>query len=305
MANAGAGLAIPMNNLQKRLISGPSILVVILAAAYWAPAVSICVVLAALAGLALMEFYRLLDLQGIPSFRIMGVVFSVLLIAVTWASYTFNVAVMAGEWELFVILGLVIAILVRQFPQKNNDQPLATMACTLLGFLYVPFLFNYFTKLTFSWEPIGVLETVSPTGRLLVFYLIAVVKFTDIGAFAVGNRWGRHKLIARISPGKTWEGLAGGILTGLITSLVFQWIAGGQFGVVTMRVHDAMILGVLLPVMGTLGDLTESMLKRAAKAKDAGGIIPGMGGMLDVLDSLLFAVPALFLYAKCFLVTMS
>jgi len=294
-----------MNNLQKRLISGPSILAVILAAACWAPSVSICVGLASLAGLALMEFYRLLDRQGIPSFRIMGVIFSVLLIVVTWVSYTFSVAVLAGEWELFVIFGLVIAILVRQFPQKNNDQPLATMACTLLGFFYVPFLFNYFTKLIFFWEPIGFLEPVSPTGRLLMFYLIAVVKSTDIGAFTVGKRWGRHKLIARISPGKTWEGLGGGILTGLITSLVFRWIIGGQFGVVTMHVHDAMILGVLLPVMGTFGDLTESMLKRAANAKDAGGIIPGMGGILDVLDSLLFAVPVLFLYAKCFLVTMS
>jgi phosphatidate cytidylyltransferase len=287
-----------MNNLYKRLISGPLILGAVVVAAYWAPSVSICVILATIAGLALMEYYHLLDLAGIPSFRIMGAVFSILLIAVTWMSYAFNMAFLAGEQELVVVFSLVIAILVRQFPQKHNEQPLATMACTLLGFLYVPFLFNYFTKLAFAWDPVGLLGTAGSTGRLLVFYLIAVVKFTDIGAFAVGSRWGRHKLIPRISPSKTWEGFFGGILAGLLTSLVFRWLAGGHFGVVTMHMHDAIILGLLLPVMGTFGDLTESMLKRAANAKDSSGIVPGMGGMLDVLDSLLFAAPVLFVYAR-------
>lgn len=293
-----------MNNLHQRLISGPLILAAVVAAGYWAPSVSICIVLATIATLALLEFYHLLDLGGIPSFRIMGAVFSVALIAATWASYSLNRAFLAGEQELVVMFSLVIAILVRQFPQKYNDQPLATMACTLLGFLYVPFLFNYFTKLAFSWEPTGWLGTANPSGRLLVFYLIAVVKFTDVGAFAVGSRWGRHKLIPRISPGKTWEGFFGGILAGLATSLVFRWIVGGQFGAVTLHVHDAIGLGLLLPVMGTFGDLTESMLKRAANAKDSSGIVPGMGGLLDVLDSLLFAAPALFIYVKWFLVTM-
>ncbi len=292
-----------MNNLSKRLISGPLILAAVMAAAFWAPSLILCAVLVMIAGLAILEFYHLLDLRGIPSFRILGVVFSMALIAATWASYAFGTVFLAGELEPIIMFSLVIAILVRQFPQRFNDQPLATMSCTLLGFLYVPFLFNYFTKLAFAWEPVGLLGPASVTGRLLVFYLIAVVKFTDIGAFAVGMRWGRHKLIPRISPAKTWEGFAGGIVTGLITSLVFFWIVDGQFGSVTMRVHDAIALGILLPVIGTFGDLTESMLKRAANAKDSSAIVPGMGGLLDVLDSLLFAVPIMFIYAKLFLTT--
>lgn len=290
-----------MNNLQQRLISGPLILAGVTAAACWAPSVVNCAVLIAIAGLAILEFYHLLDLGGIPSFRVMGVVFSVLLIATTWASYAFGTVFLAGELEQGIVFGLVIAILIRQFPQKYNDQPLATMACTLLGFLYVPFLFNYFTKLAFAWEPVGFLGTASATGRLLVFYLIAVVKFTDVGAFAVGMRWGRHKLIPRISPAKTWEGFFGGILAGLATSLVFCWLAGGRLGSVTMHLHDAIALGILLPVVGTIGDLTESMLKRAASAKDSSALVPGMGGFLDVLDSLLFAAPVMFIYAKLFL----
>ncbi len=274
-----------------------------MAVAYWAPAVIICVILVTIAGLTILEFYRLLDLGGIPSFRILGVLFSMVLITATWVSYAFGTTFLAGEREQVIMFGLVVAILVRQFPQRFNNQPLATIACTLLGFLYVPFLFNYFTKLAFAWQPVGMFGVATATGRLLVFYLIAVVKFTDIGAFFVGRRWGRHKLIPRISPAKTWEGFAGGIVTGLITSLVFFWVVDGQFGSVSMRLNDALVLGILLPVMGTFGDLTESMLKRAANAKDSSAIVPGMGGLLDVLDSLLFAVPVMFIYAKLFLTT--
>ncbi len=290
-----------MTNLNQRLIAGPLILAGVAAAAFWAPSAVDGALLAAIAGLAILEFYRLLDRAGIPSFRVLGVAFSTLLVAVTWASYAFGAVFLSWELEQAVLFSLVIAILVRQFPQKHNDQPLATMACTLLGFLYVPFLFNYFTKLAFAWEPVGPLDVASATGRLLVFYLIAVVKFTDVGAFAVGLRWGRRRLIPRISPAKTWEGLAGGIAAGLATSLVFWWLAGGRFGVLSLRLQDAVALGLLLPVVGTFGDLTESMLKRAAQAKDSGGLVPGMGGLLDVLDSLLFAAPVMFIYTKLFL----
>ena len=231
----------------------------------------------------------------------MGVIASVLLIAGTWLSFTLKTAALAGEHELIILFVTIIAILIRQFPQKNNDQPLATMACTLFGILYVPFLFNYFTKLAFTWECPSWLNPIGPTGRWLVFYLIAVVKFTDIGAFVIGSRLGRHKLILRISPGKTWEGFIGGVAVGLLVSLFVFFLAGGHFGVITMRIYDAIFLGILLPVMGTVGDLTESMLKRAANSKDAGRLLPGMGGALDVLDSLLFGAPALYMYIKIML----
>ncbi|NLB60665.1 MAG: CDP-archaeol synthase [Lentisphaerae bacterium] len=291
-----------MSSFQQRWMSGVGLVALLLLIAYGAPAVVVCGVLIIVALRALLEFYRLLDHQGIPSFRILGAGFSVALIGTTWASYVFQSRLLTAEQEMFVMFGLVIAILVRQFPQKNNAQPLATMACTLLGFLYVPFLFNYFTKLVFAWDAHGWLGTIGATGRWLVFYLIAVVKCTDVGAFLVGRRWGRHKLIPRLSPAKTWEGVIGGVATGLLVSLVFRWLLGSQFGYAQMLVRDALVLGLLLPVLGIFGDLTESMLKRAAKSKDTGGFIPGMGGLLDILDSLLFAAPLMFVYAKCFLV---
>jgi len=290
-----------MTGLNKRIASGLCLGTAYLLVANWAPSLSICALLCAIATIAVLEFYQLLDAMMIPSFRIMGVVASILLIAGTWLSLTLKTAALAGEHELIILFVTIIAILIRQFPQKNNDQPLATMACTLFGILYVPFLFNYFTKLAFTWECPSWINPIGPTGRLLVFYLIAVVKSTDIGAFVIGSRLGRHKLIPRISPSKTWEGFIGGVAVGLLVSLCVYFLFGGHFGIITMRIYDAIFLGILLPVMGTVGDLTESMLKRAANSKDAGHLLPGMGGALDVLDSLLFGAPALYMYIKILL----
>jgi len=290
-----------MTALAKRIASGLCLGAAFLLVANWGPSLSICALLCAIATIALLEFYKLLDAMEIPSFRIMGVVASILMITGTWLSLTFKTAVLAGEHELIILFVTIIAILIRQFPQKNNDQPLATMACTLFGILYVPFLFNYFTKLAFTWESPSWINPIGSTGLLLVFYLIAVVKFTDIGAFVIGSRLGRHKLFPRISPSKTWEGFFGGVAAGLLVSLCVYFTVGGRFGVITMQIYDAIILGIILPVMGTVGDLTESMLKRAAKSKDAGQLVPGMGGALDVLDSLLFGAPALYMYVKILL----
>lgn len=267
----------------------------------WAPSLSVCALLCAIAGVALLEFYKLLDAMDIPSFRIMGVTACVLLIAGTWFSLTLGVGSLSCEHELIILFAAIIAILIRQFPQKNNDKPLPTMACTLFGILYVPFLFNYFTKLAFTWECPSWTNPIGATGWWLVIYLVAVVKSTDIGAFVIGSRLGRHKLIPRISPGKTWEGFFGGVAFGLLVSLAVFFLVGGRFGVISMSVYDAVILGILLPIMGTVGDLTESMLKRAANSKDASRLVPGMGGALDVLDSLLFGAPALYIYTKILL----
>ena len=288
------------SGLIKRILFGVILSLIVVLAGFWLPSVGIFVLLAVISTMALLEFYHLLDLTGIPCFRIMGSISGILIITCTWVSSFLNGV---AEWELFLIAALVIAVLTRQFPQKHNVQPMATIACSMLGVLYVPFLFNYFTKLSFSWESSGLMSPLSVTGRALVFYLIAVVKLADIGAFVVGSQWGRNKLIPRISPEKTWEGCIGGIGFGLIMSLLFFFLVRGQLGCVTMNVCDAVILGLLLPFMGIVGDLVESMLKRSVGVKDSSSIIPGFGGVLDVLDSLLFAVPVFYIYSKYILIS--
>jgi len=286
--------------LKWRTLSGLSAGAIVLGAAFFFPAVCVVALLALIAATAVLEFYRLLDVAGIPSFRVVGALAAIALVLSTGWSLVMKRSPITHvfEAEVFVLFITVIAVLLRQFPQKHNTQPLATVACTLLGILYVPMLFNFFTKLAFTWGESSPFATVSATGVALSIYLIVVVKVTDIGAYFTGRLFGRHKLIPRISPGKTWEGFIGGILTGLLTSLMFRAANGGCFGQAAWSWFDAVALGLLLSLIGTVGDLTESMLKRAAGAKDSGNIVPGMGGLLDVLDSLLFAAPALYFYVE-------
>jgi phosphatidate cytidylyltransferase len=250
--------------------------------------------------MAQIEFYRLLNLPGIPVFRWLGVIVGACMVTATYFTMGLSAdqAADALTWEHFVLCVGLIVVFFRQFPQKDNSQPLGTIACTLLGILYVPYLFNYFTRLLYTWEHGAHDMRVGETGRQLVFYLVVVVKSTDIGAFFVGSAIGKHKLFPRLSPRKTWEGLVGGVVCAMIASLSFVKGSHGSFGVLEVRMVDGVILGLLLSLIGTAGDMFESLLKRASGSKDSGAAVPGMGGLLDVLDSLLFGAPVLYFYAR-------
>jgi phosphatidate cytidylyltransferase len=288
--------------LKYRILSGSLIGAVFILVVNFLPSVGAWFLLMAVSALAQIEFYRMVNLGGRPAFRYLGVICGSLLISATFFTIGPDVERMgrAYRWEHTVLLASLIAVFIRQFPQKNNEHPLSTIACTLLGIWYVPFLLNFFTRLAFAWTGAHDGAEVSRTGRLLILYLVLVVKASDIGAYFVGKPLGRHKMFPRISPGKSWEGVAGGIVTAVIVSLAFQAVTYGKLGQLTMTVADAWILGGLLAVAGVLGDVCESLLKRATGAKDSGHI-PGLGGILDVLDSLLFGAPVLYLYAWMFL----
>ena len=286
--------------LRHRLISGLAIFAVLLLATNYLPPVGAWMLLLAVSCFAQFEFYDMLDVPGIMVFRRVGVLCGACLVTATFLSLgpVEHGWADAYGWEHLVLTCSLIVVFIRQFPQKYNPQPLMTIACTLLGIFYVPYLFNYFTRLAFAWGSSHETLRVGETGRLLILYLIIVVKSTDIGAYAVGMLIGRHKLIPRISPGKTWEGFVGGIAFGLASSLIFFFCTAGRFGVLTFRIGDALILGVLLALAGVAGDMFESLVKRASGIKDSGHVVPGMGGLLDVLDSLLFGAPLLFFYCK-------
>ncbi|GAB4186140.1 MAG: phosphatidate cytidylyltransferase [Simkaniaceae bacterium] len=130
-------------------------------------------------------------------------------------------------------------------------------------------------------------------GRLAIFYLLIVTKITDIGAYFIGKYLGRWKLAKTISPKKTFEGLLGGLIFAVLASLCFAKSAVFQFR--EFPIAQAIVLGLIIGIFGQLGDLVESLLKRDAKVKDSNRI-PGLGGLLDMLDSLLFTAPLFFFY---------
>ena len=281
--------------IKHRLISGFSIAGVLFAAFFFLPDAGIPFVLAALAALMTLEFYQLMTAGGVANFRVYGTLGAVALVFVTWCA---GVRGDRGTWDAVVLFLVTIGIFLRQFPQKDNPHPLRTIGGTLFGILYVGLLWNFLTKLLLFGRPPDFAASIYWPGRWLLLYAVFAAKFTDIGAYLVGCAIGRHKLIPRISPGKSWEGVFGGVLVGTLVGTLYVWALRDVFAPLGLTWLRALLLGLVLSVCAVVGDLTESLFKRAANVKDSGGVVPGMGGTLDVLDSILFTAPAVYLFLR-------
>jgi phosphatidate cytidylyltransferase len=252
-----------------------------------------CLLLIAFFGLAgQWEFYRAQEEKGHKVFKQSGLFCGVLIFANSWYFLIHRPDhahfVHFGE-ELvlvFSLLGAFIRLVVRQ---EEHRAPITTAALAMLGLLYVPFLFNFVALLAFMPGDPG-------QNRFLLIYLLAVTKFSDVGAYVIGSLIGRHKMIPRISPGKTWEGFAGAILTSLVISVALTHVMGTRVQAISFA--DSIILGLLLPLVSVVGDLAESVVKRDASIKDSGRSIPGIGGALDLIDSILFTAPVLYFYLQ-------
>jgi phosphatidate cytidylyltransferase len=244
----------------------------------------------ALAGLA--EFYGLVERRNLVCFKWCGLLGGALLMVGTFLHLTghlgiYNSPARANDFETGFIILFVLGLCVRQFVSRSNTAGILAISTTLFGLMYVPWLLNFIQKINFF--P-GV------DGKFYVLYFIIVTKFSDTGAYAVGSLIGRHKMIPRISPGKTWEGLGGAIFFSTAASLVFAHFLGDKMAGMN-RLH-AVAIGMLLGSTAVIGDLIESLFKREAGVKDSGGLFPGIGGILDLLDSLLFNAPIMYLYLR-------
>jgi len=171
-------------------------------------------------------------------------------------------------------------------------EPLQAVAANLLGFVYIPFLFGFAARLVFLVPGSGQVP-----GALLLLWLIAVTKFTDMGAYLTGSLIGKHKMIPHVSPGKTWEGFGGALAFAQLAGCGLYALFPNQLAILGGWPH-VVALGVILALLSVVGDLAESILKRSLGAKDSGRMLPGIGGALDLIDSLCFTAPALYFYLK-------
>jgi len=254
------------------------------------------IALLALSGL--VEFYGLAEKRGLPSFKVSGVVGGLLLMVGTFLQLNGKLGInnspaRVNDFETSFLILFVLGLCVRQLFAKNSPAGLAAIATTLFGLMYVPWLLNFIQKISFYPFPAG---SPADAGKYFLLYFILVTKFSDMGAYGIGSLIGRHKMIPRISPGKTWEGFGGAILVSTGASLAFVGFFGTKMA--GMNYLHATILGVVLGVAAVIGDLIESLFKREAGVKDSGALFPGIGGILDLLDSLLFNAPLMYLYLR-------
>jgi phosphatidate cytidylyltransferase len=249
-----------------------------------------------LALVGLVEFYNLARKRGLPCFKVSGVLGGVLLMIGTFLNVigklgTHGSPARVNDFETTFLILFVLGLCLRQLLSRDTHSGLSAIAVTLLGLMYVPWLLNFFQKINFF--P-GV------EGKYFLLYFIVLTKFSDMGAYVVGSLIGRHKMIPRVSPGKTWEGFAGAIVVSTGASLVYVHFLGAHLA--GMNLNHAVVLGIVLSVAAVVGDLIESLFKRECGAKDSGVALPGIGGILDLLDSLLFNAPLMYLYLRHVLV---
>ena len=245
-----------------------------------------------LAVTGLMEFYDIAARRELVCFKSWGIFGGILLMVGTFLNLTGQLGTSGtparvNDFETSFLILFVLGLCLRQFFSRSNTAGILAISTTLFGLMYVPWLLNFMQKINFF-------PTVD--GHYYLLYFILITKFSDTGAYAVGSMIGRHKMIPRISPGKTWEGFGGAILVSTLASLLFVHFLGHKMA--GMNWVHAIVLGVTLSVAAVVGDLIESLFKREAGVKDSGKLFPGIGGILDLLDSLLFNAPIMYLYLR-------
>jgi phosphatidate cytidylyltransferase len=233
----------------------------------------------------LFEFYTLtkkLELKADAGIAYLGA-------AALTVAFVFDAPAKAPDLLIATLAGLVVLVLATQTFRFQVDfsKMLAGVGVTILGVLYVVFLGGFLVATRMGFENQPYLST------HLLGYFFLVIMGADSGAYFAGRAFGKHKLAPKISPGKTWEGLIGGL------------VAAGAFGALAtfwffpeLPYKWSVPLAMAMAAISVLGDLAESAMKRGSDTKDAASILPGHGGLLDRLDSLLFNAPILYYFAR-------
>lgn len=235
------------------------------------------------------EIYALLGRLGFAANRISGLATGAFLVPMGY--YIEGAGMDALAVGVLMMSGASVL-----FPQAQRGMYVKRLLPTFFGLVYVPFLLHYFVRILQTAGEIPAGTTMS-FGLFFCLWLLAVAKFSDIGALLVGKMIGRTKMAPSISPGKTIEGLVGGIAASAGIGALLPWILQNyrpelvSFEGVNFDPGSAAILALPVAAAAVIGDLIASVLKRLANIKDSGGAIPGIGGMLDLTDSLILAAP--------------
>jgi len=264
---------------KKRILWGVLLAILVVLFVLFAPLALFKLLIIAVVGLCLREFMNIALPKHPTSAPSLGVILGLFLSGVLLFAEGGS-ELWIGSLALIVIVTFVYYL----FAEHDLSLVLSQIALTIFGIIYVGCLFSYS----------GLLRGL-PHGVFWVFLLAGATFMADTSAYFVGHLIGRHKIAPKVSPGKTVEGLIGGVIGSIIAAFLCRALFWKEF-----READCWIIGVLVGVIGPLGDLSESLVKRSVGVKDSGHLIPGHGGLLDRLDALLFTAPLVYYYAKFF-----
>ncbi len=244
--------------------------------------------------IAINEFYSFISAKGASPQRLLGTLAAAalpLIVFITGSAF----------WATSFMTVLLLTLMVLQLTKSEIRESIASVSATFFGVFYVGWLLSHAVSVRFIDKDLALRQGVVVDSEVGFFYMILCLTaavLCDAGAYFVGRRYGRHKLAPDISPSKSVEGALGGILVGaaaaMIVKFVFDhFVAGGALSR-DFSYPVALLFGMVLAAMAVLGDLVESVLKRDAELKDAGHLLPGVGGVLDRIDSALLSIPVMY-----------
>ncbi len=268
-----------------RLITSLAITAIVFWVLFALPAWAFAILVAIFIVLGLNEFFILIENKKIGVNRRLGILLGLLVAVATYFDYK-----IPHDWFFVFIPAICLIIFIIQFTKRDNRAVLS-ISTILFGLVYVSWFLSFLIRIRTMPE----IET-DLLRKQLIAFLILVTKSGDIGAYFIGTRLGRHSLIPRISPKKTVEGMLGGLLFSILVSLACIGFLPPFF-----TLFRLFILGLLLGALAQIGDLSESLIKRDCGVKDSGQTLPGLGGVLDATDSILFTAPIFYFYVKVFL----
>lgn len=221
----------------------------------------------------LYEYFTMLEKKGINIYKYFGIGMGTIIPLSIMSRFE-----PTKGWELLFIILALLFLVVMQFKRRDNHGVIVDIATTLFGIVYVSWFFSFLIKIRYL-----------PGGLGYLAGLLLITKLGDIGAYLVGSRWGKKPLIPHISPKKTIEGALGGLVFNILGAFIGKLFLPFDY-------WQLFLMALCFGVLGQLGDLSESLLKRDCKIKDSGNMFPGMGGVLDQIDSLLFTAPVFYFY---------
>jgi len=235
-------------------------------------------------GLGLFEFYDIVEKKGSTSLMLYGIIAGIVYNTFSFLTAQSPISLLSPHYFTFSFYVLIVIFFVMQLARRDHSSAVYNFSGTLAGIIYVAWFFGFVAQITYF----------EASGRRWYLYFvmaILVTKGSDVAAYIVGSLLGRRPLVPRISPKKTVEGAIGGLLVGMLAGLACAlWLPLP----LELPVWRGLLVGGLLSIVGQFGDVAESVLKRDAGVKDSGARLPGLGGILDVIDSMLFATPLMY-----------
>jgi phosphatidate cytidylyltransferase len=248
---------------------------------YVLPAWVFCFVVTLFVALGQFEFFNMVEAKKVFVYKYFGTIVGALIPVVIYMGNNFPDL---KYLEPILIVTASLFALTLQFIRRDNAKDhLVSTALTMFSLLYIGWFFSFLVQIR-----------ALHNGANLVMFLILVTKSADMGAYVIGRALGKHELIPRISPNKTKEGTIGGILVSIVMAVVI-----GKY-MTDFSLGHLFFLGAMIATLGQVGDLAESLIKRDCGVKDSGGYVLGIGGILDLIDSLLFTAPFFYFYVKTF-----